>query len=100
LHLRYGKKKEVITSKQADYLAFQRPILLPMSDEGDLAESILNHHAGYVCKSKEECLIALEKVWDKFIKKENLFIPQSDEFTKSISREFIADKFAERILEC
>ena len=100
LHLKYGTKKEVITSKQADYLAFQRPILLPISDEGDLAESIINHHAGYVCKSKEEIVIVLEELWAKFIKGENLFIPQSKEFSKSISREFIANEFAERILKC
>ena len=61
LHLRYGKNKGVITSKQAEYLAYRKVILLPNSDNGDIAESILNNNAGVVCYSVEDNVLFLNK---------------------------------------
>lgn len=66
LHLRYHKRKEIISSKQADYLFFRKFILLPNSDNGDLAESIRENSAGFVCNSIAENLQVLEMLWNKF----------------------------------
>jgi hypothetical protein len=99
LHLKYGDKKDIISSKQAEYLMFRRPILLPVSDEGDLQESILSNNAGYVCYNKDDILKSLELLWDKFLDKENLFIEQPSEFIENLSREKIAEKFVKQILE-
>jgi hypothetical protein len=99
LHLKYGDKKDIISSKQAEYLMFRRPILLPVSDEGDLKESILSNNAGYVCYKKDDILKSLELLWSKFLNKENLFIEQPSEFIENLSREKIAEKFVKQILE-
>lgn len=54
LHLKYGDENGVITSKQADYLAFKKEILLPATDNGDIQESIIKNNAGVVCHSVQE----------------------------------------------
>lgn len=99
LHLKYGTNKDIISSKQAEYLMFKRPILLPVSDHGDLKESILSNHAGYVCNHKQEVIECLELLWEKFLKKENLFINQPTELINHLSREKIAQNFAEKIIQ-
>lgn len=98
-HLKLGNRKNVISSKQAEYLMFRRPILLPISDYGDMAESIINHNAGYVCESESQIFETLELLWNKFKSGENLFIHQSEEFVESISRKKIAEDFVKFILE-
>jgi glycosyltransferase involved in cell wall biosynthesis len=98
-HLKLGNRKNVISSKQAEYLMFRRPILLPISDYGDMAESIINHNAGYVCESESQIFETLELLWNKFKNGENLFIQQNEEFIESISREKIAENFVKLLLE-
>ena len=99
LHLRYGDKKSVISSKQAEYLAFRRPILLPVSDDGDIAESMYQNQAGYVCNNTNAVIETLEKLWAKFEKGENLFIIQPKEFIDGLNRKTIAESFAKLILQ-
>lgn len=98
LHLKYGDNKDIITSKQADYLAFRKPILLPVSDKGDIAESIINNNAGYVCNTVEENVAVLEMLYDKFKNGKSLVIPQSEEMLRKNSREYIAKEFVEQVL--
>jgi hypothetical protein len=59
-HLKYGDRKEIITTKQYEYLAFQKPILLPVNDYGDLEESIKKYDAGFVCESEKEIVDVLK----------------------------------------
>ncbi len=98
LHLRYGNKSGIITSKNADYLFFRKAVLLPISDNGDMAESILKNKAGYVCNTIEENLTVLEQLWDKFQQGESPRIEQSEEMLRENSREVIAEKFVGLVL--
>lgn len=98
LHLRYGKNKGIITSKQADYLVFRKPIILPVSDEGDIAQSILENNAGYVCNTVEENKEVLEILWEKYLRNDNVALYQSEEMLKAYSREKIAVKFVDYVL--
>jgi hypothetical protein len=66
LHLKYGNKSGIITSKHQDYLSFKKPILLPMSDFGDLEETIINENSGFVCYNEQQVLEILEKLWSDF----------------------------------
>ena len=99
LHLKYGDKKNIITSKQSDYLTFRRPILLPKDDLGDLSESINKNQAGFVCNSVDENVKILNFLFQKFQKKENLFINQSEEFINSLKRETISKEFVNFLLK-
>jgi hypothetical protein len=74
LHLRYSDKNGIITSKQADYLAFRKPILLPISDHGDLKESIEINNAGIVCNSISEIEITLKKQYELYTKNISVII--------------------------
>lgn len=98
LHLKFGDRSQIITSKQADYLVFRKPILLPVSDNGDIAESIMNNNAGYVCNTVEENVAVLESLYEKFQKGESLVIPQSEEMLVKNSRSYIAKEFVELVL--
>ncbi|WP_207424015.1 hypothetical protein [Desertivirga brevis] len=95
LHLKYGDRTEIDSSKQLDYLALQKPILLPISDHGNAAKSIKEHNAGYVCESENECYEMLCSLWEKHQKGESFIIPRSKEFLYSISREAEAEKLVE-----
>lgn len=97
LHLRYGQEKGIITSKQADYLFFNKPILLPVSDSGDISESIIKHNAGYVCNTVEENLEVLETLLDKFTKGEILNTGQKP-YSTSYTRKEIAAKFLDKVV--
>ena len=99
LQLKYGSRTGIITSKQADYLALQKPILLPMTDHGDIAQSIIENKAGYVCNSKEECLAALNELWRKFQNKESFVIERPADFHYKLSREYEAQKLVAIIKE-
>lgn len=98
LHLRYGNRTGIITSKQGDYLFFRKPVLLPVTDDGDIAESISLNNAGYVCRTVEENIAVLNKLWENFEKGQSLIIEQSEEFLKENSREAIADRFVSIVL--
>ena len=78
LHLKYGDRSQIITSKNADYLMFKKSILLPVSDKGDLAESITKYRAGYVCNGVEETLNALNREYTKFVNRENVTLNNGD----------------------
>ncbi len=86
LHLKYANRDKIITSKQYDYLALQKPILLPQSDNGDIEESILQNNAGYVCNSKEDLLMRLNIEYKKYLNKEDIRIYRDEKFINSISR--------------
>jgi hypothetical protein len=78
LHLKYRDRSQIITSKNADYLMFKKTILLPVSDKGDLAESITKYKSGYVCNGVEETVNALNKDYNKFINKESVALDNGD----------------------
>ena len=95
LHLKYANRDKIITSKQYDYLALQKPILLPETDEGDIQDSILENNAGYVCNSSEELYKVLQKEYSKFENNEDVRIYREEQFVKSISRNTASDKLLE-----
>jgi hypothetical protein len=95
LHLKFGDRSQIITSKQADYLKFQKPILLPVSDYGDIAVSITENNAGYICNSENEILETLSKLYLKFSNEEIELTKYNDE---NNSREFWAKKFIDTII--
>ncbi len=95
LHLKYAGVSQIITSKQADYLALQKPILLPSTDNGDIAESIISNKAGYVCKTDAECLDALNELWGKFIREKPIKLDRDIEFLHHISRAYQAQKLVD-----
>jgi hypothetical protein len=99
LHLRYGKRSGIITSKQADYLAYRKPILLPVSDNGDLEESILTHKAGFVCNGVEETVAVLEQQYASFINAESCLIEQDEELLRKNTREYWAEEFVKLVDE-
>lgn len=92
LHLKYANRDKIITSKQFDYLALQKPILLPQSDNGDIAQSIINNNAGYICENKEDLFFILQQEYTKFINREDIRIYRDSAFIKSISRNYSSEK--------
>lgn len=92
LHLRYGSERGIITSKQADYLFFKKPILLPVSDNGDIAESITRYNAGYICNSVNENYQVLQSLWEKFSRNEDVKL-KSNNFYLDLTRKEIAVRF-------
>lgn len=78
LHLKFKDRSKIISSKNADYLLFRKPILLPVSDNGDLSESIKEYNAGYVCNGVEETLSALSIEYTKFLNRESIVLNQKD----------------------
>lgn len=97
LHLRFGLRKDIITSKQADYLFFNKPILLPMNDDGDLCENIKNNNAGYVCNSVNENIEVLNLLWDNYINKKTTYKPNLNNISKIRNRESIAKEFVRMV---
>ena len=95
LHLRYGTNTEVDTSKHLDYLALQKWILLPVTDHGNVASSIISNKAGYVCNNTKECMTALEDLWAIFETGGGFRIKRDQEFLYNISREAEAAKLVE-----
>lgn len=91
LQLKYGENRGVITSKQAEYLAFKKAILLPASDFGDLAESITINKSGEVCNSVYQTLAFLNNVWLKHVNGESLIVERS--LNTIVTRETIANNF-------
>lgn len=96
LHLKYGERSQIISSKQADYLMLRRPILLPNTDNGDIAESITTNNAGYVCDGKVESIVAvLQLEYDKFLRGESNLLNDRD--LGYLSRTTIAEKLIQVI---
>ncbi len=95
LHLKYGDRKDIITSKQSDYLSFRKPILLPFTDTGDLENSINTNNAGYVCNSDKQILKVLDKLYEKFLNG-NVETTVYNDITNS--REYWAKRFIDDIL--
>lgn len=87
LHLKYANRDKIITSKQFDYLALQKAILLPKSDHGDIAESIAGNNAGFVCQSREELYDVLQEEYIKFVNKQDVRINRTLSYVKNISRD-------------
>ncbi|MRX48671.1 glycosyltransferase family protein [Pedobacter puniceum] len=90
IHLKYGDKSGIITSKQSDYLFFRKPILLPVSDEGDIAKSILENKAGYVCYNVEDNIKVLNDLYMKFLNQVPEYITQTEDFFIKNSRAYQA----------
>ncbi|WP_256011198.1 hypothetical protein [Desertivirga xinjiangensis] len=91
LHLRYGDANAIYTSKHADYLALQKPILLPVSDGGALASSTKNS-GGFVCDSISDFRPVLQELWGKYKGGKSFKIARSKAFLFAISREAEAEK--------
>lgn len=96
-HLRYGHRKEVITTKQYEYLAFQKPILLPINDHGDLEESIKKYDAGFVCNSEEEIINILKMVFDNHFNGNPMYITRTEEELYAFSRQSQEEKLIKLI---
>lgn len=93
LHLRYAKNSKIITTKNSDYLLFRKPILLPVSDNGDLSESILKQKSGYICNSVESNVAVLLKEFKK--NETNLsIIINLDKDLSYLTREKLAEDFS------
>lgn len=98
LHLKYDDRDKIITSKQFEYLALQKPILLPESDEGDLEESILGNNAGFVCSSPNELINVLETQYSNYLDGVDVRINRDNTFIEKISRNYASSKLVELIL--
>jgi len=91
LHLKFNERSNIITSKQADYLMFRKPIMLPSSDNGDLEESINKFKAGYICNGVEDIVDKLSQAYLKYLNKESITLYQKD--ISFISRSNLAERF-------
>ena len=90
LHLKYDQRSKIITSKNSEYLMFRKPILLPVSDHGDLSESIEKYQAGYICNTVEEIESALNIEYKKYQNKESCML--SSKNLSELSRSEISKK--------
>lgn len=91
-HLKYGNRSQIITSKQYDYLAFQKPILLPASDYGDIAKSIMKYKAGFICENENEILEVLRHVVKNHLNGKPFTVSRTDEELYDLSRKAQEDK--------
>jgi hypothetical protein len=97
LHLKYGDKNQVITSKHADYLIFRKPILLPENDFGDLQDAITAYKSGFICSSYQEISDTLNMLWEKFKEGNNQELIDRINL-QNITRDQIALNFANQVL--
>nr|MBC7612534.1 glycosyltransferase [Pseudopedobacter sp.] len=95
LQLRFKGRSQIITSKIVDYLMFRKPILLPVSDKGDISETIKKYKAGYVCDGFEDITAVLRKEYQKFLDRKNITIDQKD--LSHLSRTEISKKLVKVI---
>jgi len=91
-HLKYGNRREIITTKQYEYLAFQKPILLPVNDHGDLEQSIKSYNAGFVCDNEEEIIELLKEMMDNHFNDKAMLISRSEKELYELSRSFQEEK--------
>lgn len=85
-HMRFGNRKEIITTKQYEYLAFQKPILLPVNDHGDLEESIKKYNAGFICNNEDEAIEVLKKAYINHFEGKFARITRTEEELYELSR--------------
>lgn len=86
LHLKYADRTAIITSKHYDYLALQKPVLLPITDGGELEQAIHAEQSGFVCGNKDELLRLLNDLWSKHQNGESFRIKRSGKYLHSLSR--------------
>jgi len=91
-HLKYGERKEIITTKQYEYLAFQKPILLSINDHGDLEESIKKYNAGFICENEEEIIKVLTTSFNNHFKGNPVRINRTEEELYELSRQAQEEK--------
>ena len=96
-HLKYGERKEIITTKQYEYLAFQKPILLPVNDNGDLAESIKKYNAGFICNSDKEIVEVLDNAYKNHFNGTPIRITRTESELYELSRQGQEDKLIKLI---
>lgn len=96
-HLKYGDRKEIITTKQYEYLAFQKPILLPVNDYGDLEESIKKYDAGFVCESEKEIVDVLKMSIDNHFNGNPRRITRTEDELYDLSRQGQEEKLLKLI---
>ncbi|WP_293302997.1 hypothetical protein [Pedobacter sp. UBA4863] len=96
-HLKYGNRREIITTKQYEYLAFQKPILLPVNDYGDLEESIKKYNAGFICENEEEIIEVLKNSMDNHFKGKPARINRTEEELYELSRQGQEEKLLKLI---
>lgn len=96
-HLKYGHRKEIITTKQYDYLAFQKPILLPVNDHGDLAESIKKYKAGFICNNEQEIVEVLLNAFTQHFSGTPMRIERTKAELYELSRQGQEDKLVKLI---
>ncbi len=92
LQLKYGNKSEIITTKQYEYLAFQKPILLPETDDGELSKSIIQNDVGIVCNSEIELYHALNSAYFMHLQEKSFRILKDSSFLNAIDRSKISNK--------
>jgi glycosyltransferase involved in cell wall biosynthesis len=95
LHLRFKGRSKIISSKISDYLMFRKPILLPVSDKGDIADSITHYNAGYVCNGVGETLESLREEYKKYLTGESIVLHKND--FSWLSRKELAKKLTKII---
>ncbi|SOD19953.1 glycosyltransferase family 4 protein [Pedobacter xixiisoli] len=92
LHLKYGERQEIITTKQYEYLAFQKPILLPINDHGDLEESIRKYDAGFICEKESEIIEVLNNNLISHFSGTPVIIKRTDNELYELSRQSQEEK--------
>ncbi len=101
LQLKYGDRSDIITSKQADYLLFNKPILLPVSDNGDISDSIIKNESGFVCNTVDDNVKVLSSLWSRFLKRESTCIrKENTDAFRDNNRRSVAGKFVEFVKSC
>ena len=96
-HLKYGERREIITTKQYEYLAFQKPILLPVNDHGDLEESINKFEAGFICENDIEIQSILNQSFNDHFNRKPLRIIRTERELHELSRQAQEDKLLKLI---
>ncbi len=96
-HLKYGNRKEIITTKQYEYLAFQKPILLPVNDDGDLEESIKRYQAGYICENENDIIQFLKQSIDNHFQNKPARVERTEAELYELSRQGQEEKLLKLI---
>ncbi len=97
LHLRYGTIGGIITSKVYDYLALQKKVLLPQTDNGDIANILEYHGAGIICKNEEQIISELKNAYHNHLTKQSFTCKRTPNEIHELSRDFKTKKLIELI---
>ncbi len=98
-HLRYDDKTNVISSKLSEYLIFKKPIILPVSDNGDIAELVGSKKGNFVCETQEEILETLNNLWERFESNKPANLDGSTVSENMLTRSQIAEVLIKEIKE-